>query len=82
MRQPERNTLRVGLKFTSVHFSADAEIVAIREDTNQVDVRLTSSEGHASVEKDWNLQHTKWGFERGEYIPVDPEKAKVNISFI
>lgn len=82
MRQPERNIIYVGLKFTSVHFSMDAEIVAIREGTNEIDVKLTSSEGFAHVEKGWNLQHTKWGFEQGEYIPVDPEKDKVNISII
>lgn len=78
MRQPE-NKIHVGLKFKSVHFSADAEIVAIREEANQVDVKLTSSEGHARVEKDWNLQHTKWGFERGEYIPVDPKEVNISI---
>lgn len=81
MRQ-QLNSVHVGLKFTSVHFSASAEIVAIREVANEVDVKLTSSEGHARIEKDWNLQHTKWGFERGEYIPIDPEKEKVNISVI
>lgn len=81
MRQLEQNKIHIGLKFKSVHFSADAEIVAIREEANQVDVKLTSSEGHARVEKDWNIQRTRWGFERGEYISVDPKK-EVNISII
>lgn len=80
MKQPEPNKIHVGLKFTSVHFSASAEVVAVREAENEVDVKLTSSEGFAHVEKGWNLQHTKWGFERGEYMPVDPKE--VNISFI
>jgi len=80
MMRPDQNTIRVGLKFTSVHFSADAEVVAIQEEVNEVDVKLTSTEGHARVEKGWNLQHTKWGFERGEYKAIDPEKDKVNIS--
>jgi hypothetical protein len=80
MRQPEPNKIHVGLKFKSTHFSADAEVVAIREAANEIDVMLTSSEGHAHIEKGWNLQHTKWGFERGEYTPVDPKE--VNISFI
>lgn len=82
MRQQEQNKINVGLKFKSVHFSDDAEIVAIREQANEVDVKLTSSQGFARIEKGWNLQHTKWGFERGEYMPVDPEKEKVNISVI
>ena len=81
MRQ-EPNKIYVGLKFKSVHFSADAEVVAVHEAANEVDVKLTSSEGHAHIEKGWNLQHTKWGFERGEYIPVDPVKDKVDISVI
>lgn len=80
MKQPEQNKIYVGLKFKSVHFSADAEVVAIREQANEVDVKLTSSEGHARIEKGWNFQHTQWGFERGEYTPVDPKKDKVNIS--
>jgi hypothetical protein len=82
MRTPQQNIIYVGLKFTSVHFSASAEIVAVREADNHVDVMLTSSEGHSRVEKGWNLQHTKWGFERGEYVPVDLEKDRVNYSII
>lgn len=81
MRQQEPNKIHVGLQFKSLHFSADAEVVAVREVANEVDVKLTNSEGHARVEKNWNLQYTKCGFERGEYIPVDPKK-EVNISII
>lgn len=80
MKQPDK--IYVGLKFTSLHFSASAEVVAIREDVNEVDVKLISSEGHARIVKGWNLQHTKLMFDRGEYTPVDPEKEKVNISII
>lgn len=47
MKQPEQNKIHVGLKFKSVHFSADAEVVAVREAASEVDVKLTSSEGHA-----------------------------------
>lgn len=79
MRQPERNNIQVGLKFKSVHFSADAEVVAIREAANEIDVKLTSSEGFAHIEKGWNLQHIKRGFERGEYIPVDPKEVNISI---
>jgi hypothetical protein len=76
---PKKETVYVGLKFTSVHFSDDAEIKAIREKENQCDVMLTTSEGHSRIEKDWNLQHTKWGFERGEYKekPIDEFKTSV-----
>lgn len=80
MKHIEKNSIYVGLKFTSVHFSDDAEIVAVRESANEVDVKLTTSEGHARVEKGWNLQHTKWGFERGEY--KEAPKSDFNISVI
>jgi hypothetical protein len=80
--RPQQNNIHVGLKFTSCHFSDDAEIVAVREQNNEVDVKLISSQGHARIETGWNLQHTRWGFERGEYKSVDPEKEKVNISII
>jgi hypothetical protein len=79
MRQPELNRIYVGLKFTSVHFSADAEIKAIREKENQCDVMLTSSEGQARIEKDWNLQHVKWGFENGEYKPLEPNGVNISV---
>lgn len=82
MKQPERDKIYVGLKFASIHFAAAGEIVAIREDINEIDIRLTDTQGHARIEKGWNLQHTKCGFERGEYLPIDPEKDKVNISII
>ena len=75
----EQNKIYVGLKFKSVHFSADAEVVAVRESANEVDVKLTSSEGHSHIDKGWNLQHVKWGFERGEYKPVDPKGVNISI---
>lgn len=79
MKQPERDKIYVGLKFTSIHFAADGEIVAIRGDVNEIDVRLTDTQGHARIEKGWNLQHTKWGFERGEYKTVDPKEVNISI---
>jgi hypothetical protein len=75
----EPNQLHVGLKFTSRHFSDDAEIVAIREDKNECDVQLTSSQGHGRRVNNWNLQHVKWGLERGEYIKKDPKEINISI---
>lgn len=77
--RPQRDIVTPGQKFTSRHFSASAEIVAVRPEANEVDVRLTSSELHAQ-QHTWNLQHVKAQFECGHYVPVDPEKDKVNIS--
>ena len=79
MRQQEPNKIHVGLKFKSVHFSADAEVVAIREAANEIDVKLTSSEGFAHIEKSWDLQYTKTRFECGEYIPIDPKEVNISV---
>lgn len=82
MKQQERDKIFVGLKFTSLDFAADGEIVAIREGANEVDVRVTDTQGHARVEKGWNLENVKDSFNKGVFIPIDPEKLKVNISII
>lgn len=79
MRQPERDKIHVGLKFKSLHFSADAEVVAIREAANEVDVKLISSEGHARIASDWNLKHVKQRFDCGEYFPIDPKEVNISI---
>lgn len=72
--------LHPGLKFTSAHFSAKAEIVRMSEADNTIDVILTPSDGHAWEEKGWNLQHTKWAFESGDYKVL--LENQVNISVI
>lgn len=73
-------TIRLGLKFTSTTFSAEAEVSAIRPGKNELDVILTPSDGHSWEEKNWNLEHAQWGFDRDEYkeIPFN----NVNISVI
>lgn len=76
----EPNKIHVGLKFTSLDFAADGEIVAIREAANEIDIKLTDTQGHARIEKNWNLGNIKNMFKNGVFIPVDPKE--VNISFI
>lgn len=61
-------TLSVGLKFTSPNFTMSAEICAIDKENNKTSVLLTATDGHTWVENDWNLQHTIWGFKKGEYL--------------
>lgn len=80
MRQQERDKIHVGLKFTSLDFAADGEIVAIREELNEIDIKLTDTQGHAHIEKGWNLANVKNMFKNGVFTPVDPNE--VNISFI
>lgn len=75
----KQSMIHVGLKFTSRHFSDDAEVVAVRADQNECDVTLTSSQGFGRRENGWNLQHVEWGFERGEYIKKDPKEINISI---
>lgn len=72
-------TVTAGLKFTSVHFRMKAQIKEVREKENEVDVILTSIEGDSWVEKNWNLQHVKWGFEKGEYKVAEIDKTNYSV---
>lgn len=82
MKQQERSSIHVGLKFTSLDFAADGEIVAIREQANEIDIKVTDTQGHAHIEKNMNLANIRNMFKNGVFIPVDPKKGKVNISII
>jgi hypothetical protein len=77
--QPQQNIVHVGLKFTSRHFSDDGEVCAVRTDKNECDVLLTSSQGFTRRENNWDLQHVRLGFERGEYIKKDPKEINISI---
>jgi hypothetical protein len=58
--------LEIGMKFTSKWFECKTEILAINKEENTLDVEIHRASGHNHIEE-WNLQHTLWGFERGEY---------------
>ncbi len=62
--------IKPGLKFTSKHFTMTAEILEVIQDKNTVRVLLTPKEGASWVENNWDLQHTIWGFDRGEYQEI------------
>lgn len=67
--------IKPGLKFRSKNFEMDAEIFAVHSDENKVEVLLKAKDGHEWLEKDWNLQHTKCGFESAEYF-VSPTNTE------
>ena len=70
--------ITVGLKFTSKNFDMTAEVHAVRPEQNQLDVLLTPKNGSSWIDDNWNLQHTIWGFENGEYTatpPTDTEQS-------
>lgn len=79
MKLPIPNIITPGLKFTSTHFAATAEVKEVRDEANEVDVILISTEGHSHVEKGWNLQHMKWGFERKEYNPIVKDITNISV---
>jgi hypothetical protein len=79
MRRSEQTLFTIGTKFTSTTFTDAAEVVAIREDLNEVDVMLTTSENHSRVEKKWNLEHVRSAFARGEYKPKEKETFTIGV---
>ena len=58
--------LKKGLKFTGKWFDGIVEIDHINEEDNDLEVNITTNSGYTRFEQ-WNLQHTKWGFENGDY---------------
>lgn len=61
--------LYVGMKFISKWFPGITEVLSINEDENTLDVEIHRASGHNHTEE-WNLEHTKYGFERGDYIKL------------
>lgn len=60
--------LKIGDQFTNANMpDHHFEIVGILPDLNKCWVEISPPLGYKWIEKDWNLQHTIWGFERGEY---------------
>lgn len=68
--------LKKGLKFTGSpqSFRGSVEVLDILEGSNRLDVRLTLPSAGATVvwEESWDLQHTLWGFDSGDYIETPP----------
>jgi hypothetical protein len=64
--------LKVGMTFTSSEecFNGRVEVLEIDEPNNRLRVSLTKKNDtfNSNWNEDWNLQHTIWGFERGDYF--------------
>lgn len=58
--------LEIGMKFTSKWFEGITEILTINQVENTLDVEIQHANNHNHSEE-WNLQHTIWGFEQGDY---------------
>lgn len=64
--------LKVGMTFTGSEqcFTGRVEVLEIDEPNNRLRVDLTKKNDtfNSNWNEDWNLQHTIWGFERGDYF--------------
>lgn len=73
-----------GLVFTGMSgcFNGRVEVLEVEENKNEVYVSLTkritelettpAEERFSQWREKWNLQHTIWGFERGDYLKCNP----------
>lgn len=61
--------LKPGLKFRSKSMFGLISVKGINADTNSLDVKVDPQQDGVPpwTENGWNLQHTLWGFENGEY---------------
>lgn len=61
-------TIKAGMVFRNIHMPIHSFIVLIvLPQVNQLEVRIVSPTGPQWTETDWNLEHTQWAFEKGEY---------------
>lgn len=62
--------IKPGLQFRSTQFKGLVTVIACSEVTNLLHVKIDpQEEGRSAWEEDgWNLEHTKHGFERGDYF--------------
>lgn len=58
--------LQIGQKFTSKWFEGIVEIMKIDEKENELYVYILSYKNNSWTET-WNLNHTIWGFQNGDY---------------
>lgn len=66
----QKSIIQIGLRFTSRYFGGIVTVKEIYEDENKLVVEICTT---SSIwQEDWNLLHTVWGFERGEYQKYEP----------
>lgn len=66
--------LQKGTEFTGRWFTGKILVQEVLEDSNELKVRLQAK--RSATEDDywwfetWNLQHTRWGFNNGDYFNI------------
>jgi hypothetical protein len=72
-----------GLKFANTHMPGFMfYVLRVDKENNKLFVQLNppASHGVHPWTEDWNLEHTRWGFERGEYWQInEEEKAGIDV---
>lgn len=72
-------TIKAGLKFLNVHMPAHSfEVHSVDPANNMLAVNIRSANRLCWTEIDWNLEHTQWAFERGEYFIEETTKPTTN----
>jgi len=75
--------LKRGIKLKSKWFKGITVISHVNEEDNDLEVDITNELGHKHHEN-WNLQHTIWGLENGDYwqtdeeLPIEKQKPVIN----
>ena len=67
--------MEIGMIFTGTYFTGRVEVLGIDEANNKLRVALTKplregekDSGFSNWNEDWDFQHTKLGFDKGEYF--------------
>lgn len=67
-------TIEKDLIFTGKWFTGKVLVQEVLEDSNELKVRLQSEVDSTDDDywwfETWNLQHTKWGFNQGDYFTI------------
>jgi hypothetical protein len=58
--------IKVGMLIKSKYFVGITEVLSINKEKNKIEVKISRSSEHYHTEE-WDLEHTIWGFERGDY---------------
>lgn len=69
------NEINVGLKFFNIHMPKYLfQVTKVDRPLNKVEVKITAPGGDQWNEVDWNLEHTHWGFAKGEYFTKNKDQ--------
>jgi hypothetical protein len=68
-----KGLITIGHKFTSIQFDGECTIIGcdVRENALKVRIERTDDKGQIwHRNEDWNLEHTVFGFENGDYTKI------------